>query len=178
MSHTYGKILYNNIKEYTPKWFPTIPYSQTVKPTFGISWAYFRSKGTSRILFQLKPRRQAGMESVRQRIPKELLRVANSNFWNVLHHVLFHHYSIFGRLQIQQYPPNPRPRHDQGKGTQEKAEINRRGRRGCWSRRLSCWRGRMIIDKILSYATVIAMHENNIKTSFCRECQLLWWSFS
>jgi hypothetical protein len=32
----YGKILYNNIKEYTPKWFATIPYSQTVKPTFGI----------------------------------------------------------------------------------------------------------------------------------------------
>ena len=31
----YGRILYNNIKEYTPKWFPTIPYSQTVKPTFG-----------------------------------------------------------------------------------------------------------------------------------------------
>jgi hypothetical protein len=31
----YGKILYNNIKEYTPKWFPTIPYSQTTKPVFG-----------------------------------------------------------------------------------------------------------------------------------------------
>lgn len=31
----YGKILFNNIKEYTPKWYPTIPYSQTVKPTFG-----------------------------------------------------------------------------------------------------------------------------------------------
>lgn len=29
----YGRILYNNIKEYTPKWYPTIPYSQTVKPT-------------------------------------------------------------------------------------------------------------------------------------------------
>jgi hypothetical protein len=33
----YGRILYNNIKEYTPKWFPTIPYSQTTKPVFGIS---------------------------------------------------------------------------------------------------------------------------------------------
>lgn len=33
----YGRILYNNIKEYTPKWFPTIPYTQTVKPTFGNS---------------------------------------------------------------------------------------------------------------------------------------------
>lgn len=32
----YGKILFNNIKEYTPKWYPTIPYSQTVKPVFGI----------------------------------------------------------------------------------------------------------------------------------------------
>ena len=31
----YGKILFNNIKEYTPKWYPTIPYSQTVRPTFG-----------------------------------------------------------------------------------------------------------------------------------------------
>ena len=31
----YGRILYNNIKEYTPKSFPTIPFSQTVKPTFG-----------------------------------------------------------------------------------------------------------------------------------------------
>ena len=31
----YGKILFNNIKEYTPKWYPTVPYSQTVKPTFG-----------------------------------------------------------------------------------------------------------------------------------------------
>lgn len=29
-----GRILYNNIKEYTPKWYPTIPYSQAVKPTF------------------------------------------------------------------------------------------------------------------------------------------------
>ncbi len=34
----YGRILYNNIKEYTPKWFPTIPYSQTVKPVFGTSF--------------------------------------------------------------------------------------------------------------------------------------------
>lgn len=33
----YGKILYNSIKEYTPKWYPTIPYSQTVKPVFGIT---------------------------------------------------------------------------------------------------------------------------------------------
>ena len=32
----YGRILYNSIKEYTPKFFPTIPYSQTVKPVFGI----------------------------------------------------------------------------------------------------------------------------------------------
>lgn len=31
----YGRILYNSIKEYTPKWFPTIPYSQTTKPVFG-----------------------------------------------------------------------------------------------------------------------------------------------
>lgn len=31
----YGRILYNNIREYTPKSFPTIPYSQTVKPVFG-----------------------------------------------------------------------------------------------------------------------------------------------
>lgn len=31
----YGRILYNNIKEYTPKNFPTIPYSQTTKPVFG-----------------------------------------------------------------------------------------------------------------------------------------------
>lgn len=30
----YGRILYNNIKEYTPKWYPTIPYSQAVRPTF------------------------------------------------------------------------------------------------------------------------------------------------
>jgi hypothetical protein len=35
----YGRILYNNIKEYTPKWFPTIPYSQTVKPVFGTRFA-------------------------------------------------------------------------------------------------------------------------------------------
>lgn len=31
----YGRILYNSIKEYTPKWFPTIPFSQTTKPVFG-----------------------------------------------------------------------------------------------------------------------------------------------
>ncbi|EGR28393.1 hypothetical protein IMG5_176490 [Ichthyophthirius multifiliis] len=31
---TYGKIIFNNIKEYTPSWIKTIPYSQTVKPTF------------------------------------------------------------------------------------------------------------------------------------------------
>ncbi len=36
----YGRILYNNIKEYTPKWYPTIPYSQTVKPTFSILYLY------------------------------------------------------------------------------------------------------------------------------------------
>ena len=35
----YGKLIYNNVKEYTPSWFKTIPYSQTVKPTFGK--AYF-----------------------------------------------------------------------------------------------------------------------------------------
>jgi hypothetical protein len=40
----YGRILYNNIKEYTPKWYPTIPYSQTVKPTFGIFWYLFSGK--------------------------------------------------------------------------------------------------------------------------------------
>ena len=33
----YGRILYNSIKEYTPKWYPTIPYSQTTKPVFGNS---------------------------------------------------------------------------------------------------------------------------------------------
>jgi len=36
----YGRILYNNIKEYTPKWYPTIPYSQTVKPTFSTFSSY------------------------------------------------------------------------------------------------------------------------------------------
>ena len=30
----YGKILFNNIKEYTPSWIKTVPYSQTTKPTF------------------------------------------------------------------------------------------------------------------------------------------------
>jgi len=29
----YGKILLNNIREYTPLWFRTIPYSRTLKPT-------------------------------------------------------------------------------------------------------------------------------------------------
>jgi len=33
----YGKILFNNFKEYTPKWYPAVPYSQTVKQTFGIN---------------------------------------------------------------------------------------------------------------------------------------------
>jgi len=28
----YGKIIFNNIKEYTPSWIKTIPYSQTTKP--------------------------------------------------------------------------------------------------------------------------------------------------
>lgn len=32
----YGKILFNNIKEYTPSWIKTVPYSQTTKPTFGM----------------------------------------------------------------------------------------------------------------------------------------------
>ena len=40
----YGRILYNSIKEYTPKWYPTIPYSQTVKPTFGKYWCLFLGK--------------------------------------------------------------------------------------------------------------------------------------
>ena len=39
----YGKILFNNIKEYTPKWYPTIPYSQTVKPVFGMTLSLCRS---------------------------------------------------------------------------------------------------------------------------------------
>lgn len=38
----YGRILYNNIKEYTPKWYPTIPYSQTVKPIFSTFHTYFQ----------------------------------------------------------------------------------------------------------------------------------------
>lgn len=31
----YGKILFNNIKEYTPSFIKTVPYSQTFKPSFG-----------------------------------------------------------------------------------------------------------------------------------------------
>jgi hypothetical protein len=31
----YGRILYNTIREYTPRSFPTIPFSQTAKPRFG-----------------------------------------------------------------------------------------------------------------------------------------------
>lgn len=42
----YGRILYNNIKEYTPKWFPTIPYSQTVKHTYGIQRDLYRPQTT------------------------------------------------------------------------------------------------------------------------------------
>ncbi|CAK79841.1 unnamed protein product (macronuclear) [Paramecium tetraurelia] len=30
----YGRLIYNNVKDYTPQWFKTIPYQQTVKPTF------------------------------------------------------------------------------------------------------------------------------------------------
>jgi len=30
----FNRMLRNNIKEYTPTWFKTIPYEQTVKPTF------------------------------------------------------------------------------------------------------------------------------------------------
>ena len=40
----YGRILYNNIKEYTPKWYPTIPYSQTVKPVFSIYYHLFKKE--------------------------------------------------------------------------------------------------------------------------------------
>lgn len=43
----YGKILFNNIKEYTPKWYPTIPYSQTVKPVFGMTLSLCRSQTTN-----------------------------------------------------------------------------------------------------------------------------------
>jgi len=28
----YTRILYNNIKEFTPSWFPTVPYSRVIKP--------------------------------------------------------------------------------------------------------------------------------------------------
>ncbi|EAS03941.1 transmembrane protein, putative (macronuclear) [Tetrahymena thermophila SB210] len=28
----YGKLIFNNIKEYTPSWIKTIPYSQVTKP--------------------------------------------------------------------------------------------------------------------------------------------------
>ena len=31
----YTRILYNNIKEYTPNFIKTIPYAQTVKPVLG-----------------------------------------------------------------------------------------------------------------------------------------------
>lgn len=31
----YGKIFYNNIKEYTPTWMKTIPYSQVTKTVLG-----------------------------------------------------------------------------------------------------------------------------------------------
>ena len=38
----YTKILFNNIKEYTPKFMKTIPFSRTVLPKFGrkktIAW--------------------------------------------------------------------------------------------------------------------------------------------
>lgn len=43
----YGKILFNNIKEYTPKWYPTIPYSQTIKPVFGNTLMFMFRKETT-----------------------------------------------------------------------------------------------------------------------------------
>lgn len=41
----YGRILYNNIKEYTPKWFKTVPYGQTARPTFSIIPSLFVARG-------------------------------------------------------------------------------------------------------------------------------------
>ncbi len=40
----YGKILFNNIKEYTPSFIKTIPYSQTTKPSFGNFLSDFLNK--------------------------------------------------------------------------------------------------------------------------------------
>lgn len=38
----YGRIIFNNVKEYTPSWIKTIPYSQVTKPTFG---EFFAAEG-------------------------------------------------------------------------------------------------------------------------------------
>lgn len=32
----YGRLIYNNCKDYTPSWIKTLPYQQAVRPTFGI----------------------------------------------------------------------------------------------------------------------------------------------
>ncbi len=51
----YGRILYNNIKEYTPKWYPTIPYSQTVKPIFSTFRTYLQKNHLKSSLPSIPP---------------------------------------------------------------------------------------------------------------------------
>lgn len=40
---TYGRILFNNIKEYTPSWFRTIPYSQITREALGMPIKYAKT---------------------------------------------------------------------------------------------------------------------------------------
>lgn len=51
----YGRILYNNIKEYTPKWMKTVPYAQTAKPTFSNDESYLARQPQVQSVWSSRP---------------------------------------------------------------------------------------------------------------------------
>ena len=73
----YGRILYNNIKEYTPKWFKTVPYAQTTKPTFGRIESYCRPTASSRFQLEQQTGRQEILVVLRTERSTKPMDVAN-----------------------------------------------------------------------------------------------------
>ena len=113
----YGRILYNNIKEYTPKWYPTIPYSQTVKPTFSNFMTYFIERSAQVVsTFNSSPTTKAGW--------KLFARVFQQNSWMwqifIFSTAFVMYYSIYTPL-VAIYQSNNKHRTYDAAITKEKA---------------------------------------------------------
>jgi hypothetical protein len=86
----YGKIFYNNIKEYTPTWMKTIPYSQVTKTTLGteplICLLIFSGRRPQVVgRFNADPKVKAGWVWLRENVQKNTTLASNLKIKKLIH---------------------------------------------------------------------------------------------